>query len=187
MKSSWEILIWLLLMVLCVPCWAASGHYALRAELVATALSGMGREIAPEQVMLMSDVVATSATPKLRVRSAEKWGDHRLMVRMECENPQECVPFMVGLQLGKSSDAQNTASNLQSVTGTTTRPSLKSYVVRAGMQTTLMLDGERVHIRIPVVCLENGVPGQKVRARSSDRKQVYTAEVVDATLLKGRL
>ena len=186
MKRFWEISKWLLLAALGVPGWAASGHYAIRAESVASAMNGMGMQIVPEQVMLMSDVVATSLSPKLRVRSVDKWGDHRLMVRLECVNPQECVPFMVGLQLGKGGDAENAASSLQSATGTT-RPSLKSYVVRAGAQTTLMLDGERVHIRIPVVCMENGIPGQKVRVRSSDRKQVYTAEVVDATLLKGRL
>ncbi len=187
MKRIWQIPFWLLIAAASVPAWAAPAHYAIRTEGVAVAMTGMGMQIAPEQVMLLSDVVATSASPKLRVRSVEKWGDHRLMVRLECEAAQECVPFMVGLQLGQSGDAQNSTSTPQLAAGSMARPSLKSYVVRAGAQTTLMLDGDRVHIRMPVVCLENGVPGQKVRVRSSDSKQVYTAEVVDDTLLKGRL
>jgi flagella basal body P-ring formation protein FlgA len=59
--------------------------------------------------------------------------------------------------------------------------------VRKGSTATLLLDSDRVHIRFPVVCLENGVPGQKIRVTGVDRRQVYMAEVIDGTLLKGRL
>jgi hypothetical protein len=50
-----------------------------------------------------------------------------------------------------------------------------------------MLDSDRVHIRLSVICLESGVPGQTIRVTGKDRKLVYRAEVIDGSLLKGRL
>lgn len=116
----------------------------------------------------------------------QTWGDHRMMVRLECESPEECVPFFVGLAVnGQEWELFNTAAaELPPLAG---RSPFKSYVVHAGARATLLLDGEHVHIRIPVICLENGAAGQKVRVTGRDRKQVYTAEVIDGALLKGRL
>ena len=59
--------------------------------------------------------------------------------------------------------------------------------MRAGTQAVLLLEGDRVHIRITVVCIDNGTSGEKIRVRSIDNRQLYVAEVVDATLLKGSL
>jgi flagella basal body P-ring formation protein FlgA len=50
-----------------------------------------------------------------------------------------------------------------------------------------MLDSERVHIRLSVICLQNGAPGQMIRVTGKDRKLVFTAQVIDGGLLKGRL
>jgi flagella basal body P-ring formation protein FlgA len=50
-----------------------------------------------------------------------------------------------------------------------------------------MLDSERVHIRLSVICLENGAPGQMIRVTGKDHRLVFTAQVIDGSLLKGRL
>jgi flagella basal body P-ring formation protein FlgA len=44
-----------------------------------------------------------------------------------------------------------------------------------------------VHIRIAVVCLENGAPGQTIRVSSKDRRQTYTAKVIDEAVLRASL
>ena len=59
--------------------------------------------------------------------------------------------------------------------------------VHAGSHATLLIDGQRLHIKLPVICLENGVAGHSIRVTALDHKQTYVAEVVDATLLKGTL
>jgi len=48
----------------------------------------------------------------------------------------------------------------------------------------LEMDDNRSHIQVSVISLENGNAGDKIRVSSPDRKQVYTAEVIDANLLK---
>jgi len=59
--------------------------------------------------------------------------------------------------------------------------------VRSGSPATLMLDSDRVHIRLSVICLENGAPGQRIRVTGKDHRLVFTAQVIDGSLLKGRL
>jgi flagella basal body P-ring formation protein FlgA len=50
-----------------------------------------------------------------------------------------------------------------------------------------LLDGGHVHIRLSVVCLENGDPGQRIRVESKDPHQTFIAEVVDGGVLRGSL
>ena len=59
--------------------------------------------------------------------------------------------------------------------------------IHAGAHATLVLDGERLHIKVPVICLEAGAAGRRIRVTAVDHKQTYFAEVVDGTLLKGTL
>ena len=185
MRCRPSMLPWFMLAALALPASAVPACYPIDKGTVAEAMQVAGVQIKPDQVLLLSDVLASTSTPKLRVRSMQKWGDHRMMVRLECGNPAECHPFLVGLDLSENEEAAQTA--LAEHAWQSARPPLKSYVARAGSSATLLLDGDHVHIRLPVICLENGVPGQKIRVAGRDRKQVYTAEVVDSMLLKGRL
>ncbi len=59
--------------------------------------------------------------------------------------------------------------------------------LHAGSHATLLIDGQRVHIKVPVICLENGGPGRTIRVTALDHKQTYRAEIVDGTLLKTTL
>jgi hypothetical protein len=59
--------------------------------------------------------------------------------------------------------------------------------VHPGSHATLLIDGQRLHIKLPVVCLEKGSPGHTIRVTSLDHKQTYLAEVIDSTLLKATL
>jgi hypothetical protein len=180
------ILSWMILGAATASAQAAPGHYAISTDQIAATLSRYGIAIAPEQVRLLTEVVATTSAPRLTVRSIQPWGDHHMMARLECEDREQCLPFFVGLQ-GSDADpvAGSSQRGLSSISDKTL--SSKNYAVRSGAPAILQLDSERVHIRISVICLENGAPGQTIRVTGKDHRLVYRAQVIDGGLLEGRL
>lgn len=166
---------------------AATEHYVISAALIAATVSKSGVEITSDQVTLLSQVVATTSAPLLRIHSVEKLGSDRLLARLECEKSEECVPFFVSLQVGQGSEAQAAAAAklLPAVLPQRIRPN--SAALRGGSHATLLLDGTHIHISIPVICLQSGSPGQTIRVTDTNRRVVYTAEVVDGFVVKGRL
>jgi flagella basal body P-ring formation protein FlgA len=56
--------------------------------------------------------------------------------------------------------------------------------MRVGTHAMLEMDDQRSHVKVSVISLENGNAGDRIRVSSPDRKQVYTAEVIGANLLK---
>jgi hypothetical protein len=168
-----------------LPALAASGHYAISPERVAGAMAAMGMQVSTAQLTMLSSPVATTAEPELRVQSMQRWpGDH-VVVRLECENQQECLPFFVSVRLGSDSASQIAAANA-AVTPRNIRTA-PAMVVRAGSPATLFLEGDHVHIRVAVVCLQSGAVGQTIRAEGPDHQQTYTAQVAGNGVLKGRL
>jgi hypothetical protein len=171
-----------------MPAAAAPGSAAVTPEQVAAAISGTGVSVLPEQVTLLTDVVTKSDSPTLNVHSIEPWGDHRMKVRMECASQDECLPFYVSVHFDQKKGTM-AAAKLPDQPTVNARPTRdpKSFVLRAGSQATLLLDGGHVHIRLSVVCLENGSTGQKIRVESKDPRQTFVAEVVDGGVLRGSL
>lgn len=166
---------------------AVPAHFAISPEQVAVALGSAGIQVDPTQVALLSAPVATSATPSLKVRTVAPSGDHTALARIECVNAQECLPFFVRIQTGSSGDALAAPLHAEQHRVSPYQPSARSVVVRAGSQAVLLLESERVHIRIPVICVENGATGERIRVKGTLNRLTYTAEVVDANLLKGSL
>jgi hypothetical protein len=150
---------------------------------IASAISAAGMPVSTEQVSLLTDVTATKASPVLTVESMQPWGDHRMKVRMSCAESEQCLPFFVSVHTGNPSqpaDGSSIGNQRASVDS-------RAFVVRAGAPATLLLDGAHVHIRIAVVCLENGAPGQTIRVASRDHRQTYIAKVVDQAVLRASL
>lgn len=164
---------------------AAPGRYPISAEQVAATMGRMGMQIAPEQVTLLTQVVATTSAPRLRVNSVEPWSDGRLRARLECESPEQCLPFFVGLRVNGDQSQAASAQSAPAVFSISRLP--KAITIRNGDEAILRLDSERVHIRLTVICLENGAQGQTIRVTSKDRKMTYRAQVVDGATLQGRL
>jgi hypothetical protein len=169
---------------------ATPGHYPVSTGDVAATISASGMTVSPEQITFLTDVVATSPSPALKVRSVERIGSERLSARMECIESDQCLPFFVAIQTVQENEQQIAAISARyTLTGAAPRP---VPVVRAGTTVNLFLDGAHIHIRIPVKCLESGAPGQAIRVQSirvddeSDRL-VYTAQVVDGSTVRGRL
>jgi hypothetical protein len=165
---------------------AAPVRYAISTEQIAATVNRMGMQITPAQITLLSEVVATTTAPQLAVRSIEPWGNQRMMARVECASRDQCLPFFVGIQTGDG-NAQTIASTLPRAKTALALAGSKTYAVRSGSPVILELDGDRVHIRISVVCLENGTAGQTIRVSGKDHRLVYVAQVVDSNLVKGRL
>jgi hypothetical protein len=189
MKKHWLILALIFSAVVASAATPTPGHAAITTAQIATAVFAAGMQISPEQITLLTDVVATTTSPALMVESIEPWGDHRMKVRLNCAASEQCLPFFVAIRVGQDSSSQppmtvsdhSLPGNLRAATDP------RSFVIRSGAQAILMLDGVHVHIRIAVVCLENGAPGQTIRVASRDHKQTYMARVVDGAVLRASL
>jgi Chaperone for flagella basal body P-ring formation len=171
-----------------LPASAAPGHESITTQQVATAINGMGMKVAPEQVTLLADVVASTSTPNLKVESMEHWGADRMRVRLNCANHEDCLPFYVSIKI-QSGMGQSAAEVALPLRAPAALPGVDVHppVVRAGSPATLVLEGDHVHIKVAVVCLENGVAGQKIRVMTADHTKTFTALVVDNTVLRGSL
>jgi len=164
---------------------ATPGRYPISTGNVAATISASGIAVSPEQITFLTDVVATRPAPALKLRSVEKIGSERLSARMECIESDECLPFFVAIQTGRESEQQIAAIGAgYSLTGPAPRA---AAVVKAGTMVNLFLDGEHIHIRIPVTCLGSGAPGQTIRVQDKSDRLIYTAQVVDGSAVRGRL
>jgi hypothetical protein len=163
---------------------AASGRYDITTERIATAVTNSGVQVAPDQVTLFTNVVASVANPELKVQSIDRTGDGHAIARVACTDSAQCLPFMVTLRVSNGANLE-IASNRPVSYGSTYKPA--QFAVRQGSTTALFLDGAHVHISLSAICLENGVPGQTIRATSLDRHQTFTAQVTSDGTLRGRL
>jgi hypothetical protein len=182
-----RLILWAILVAsAATPVASASEHYAISAVAVAATISRSGVTVSPDQIVLPADVVANTAAPILKVRSLEKLENNRLLARLECINSDECLPFIVDIHVPMGSDAQITAgTEAQSLR--TTQPRNAAFAVRSGSPVTLMLEGEHVHIRLQAICLQGGAPGQMIRVTDTNHRLIYQAQVVDASVVKGKL
>jgi hypothetical protein len=168
---------------------AAAGHSEISTDQVAGAISRAGMSVLSEQVTLLSDVVAHTASPNLIVESIEPWGEGRMKARLGCANSEECLPFYVSIRCNQAGGERPGGALLDQSYAPVSRPAPnpRSYVVRSGSRATLLLDRNHVHIRLSVICLENGAAGQRIRVESKDPKQTYVAEVVEGGVVRGSL
>ena len=93
-----------------LPGMAAPSRNMVTAEQIADTLNDAGMKVSAQQVTLLADVVASTSKPRLRVASMERWGDHRVKVRLDCASNAECIPFLVAVNLN-SGDAIPAALN----------------------------------------------------------------------------
>lgn len=166
-----------------LPAAMASAQHAITPQQIAAALDSAGMSTTPEQVVLLTDVVATTASPALKFESAELWSDRRIKVRLSCVKSDECLPFFVAVQ---GSQAQPVAADSSSA-ATAAKSAANSPAIRAGGHATLLLEGDHIHIKLSVVCLESGAIGQTIRVASLDRKLTYLAQVDGDRTLRGKL
>ena len=164
-------------------------RFALTADQVAQSVSKRGIEVSGDQVFLLTNVVAKVPDPVLDVLSVEpigdKWfGGHsgtHSWVKLGCHLPGECLPFYAVVSWPQTPAGRATH---QSIASPAALKPKKVITMRAGTHATMLMDDDRSHIQIAVISLENGIAGHSIRVTSPDHKQVYVAEVVNASLLR---
>jgi hypothetical protein len=172
---------------LTIPAPAMAAQNAITAGEVAAAMNSVGMNTTADKVILMSDAVATTSAPALKVESMEVWGDHQLKVRLSCVKSDQCLPFFVTVRGSQAQAVSPLIADHSSAAIIRAKSDSTSFVLRAGARATLLLEGGHVHIQIAVICLENGSFGQTIRVTSLDHKQTYIAEVGGNNVLRGRL
>jgi hypothetical protein len=172
-----------------LPASAATGRFSISTNEIAAAVFKLGISVEPAEVTILSDVMSTRPTPPLDVRRVEHFGANEFMVRMECASSEDCLPFFARIHVEQNNVAQMSklASGFSPLNGSAASPQSGHTVIRSGSSAILSLDGEHVHIRIPVICLENGAAGQTVRATDKDHHRIFLAQVVEDGLLQGSI
>ena len=163
--------------------------FALTADQVAQSVSKGGIEVAGDQVFLLANVVAKVPYPALDVLSVEPLGDKwfggrsgtHSWVKLGCHLRGECLPFYAVVSWSREPAGRATNKSIASPAALTPK---KVITMRAGTHATMLMDDDRSHIQIAVISLENGIAGHSIRVTSPDHKQVYVAEVVNASLLR---
>lgn len=165
--------------------------FGLSAQQVARTLSDRGMQIAEDRVSLLAKVVATEPHPVLDVLSFEPLGvrwtsghaESHSLIKLGCHVPGTCLPFYALVEWPEGTTAPAGAGAPFASANNRLRAKA-AITMRVGTHATLEMDDNRSHIQVTVISLENGNAGDKIRVSSPDRKQVYTAEVIDANLLK---
>jgi hypothetical protein len=164
-------------------------RFALTADQVAQFVSKGGIEVAGDQVFLLANVVAKVPNPVLDVLSVEPLGDKwfggrsgtHSWVKLGCHLPGECLPFYAVVSWPQEPAGRATHKSIAPPAALKPK---KVITMRAGTHATMLMDDDRSHIQIAVISLENGIAGHSIRVTSPDHKQVYVAEVVNASLLR---
>jgi hypothetical protein len=169
-----------------LPALAGPARYVITAEQAAAAVTAAGVQVAPDRILLLTEVVANVAAPALKVTSIDRMSPERAIARIECADAQQCLPFMVSIHLTESNGADSLAAASRLLQASV-RGKPAPLAVRAGSAAILLLNGAHVHISLGVICLENGSVGQTIRATDRDRHQIYIARVTQDGVLEGRL
>jgi hypothetical protein len=134
------------------------------------ALSTAGLHVTAGQVESLSLMTSSEANPKLTATKVESLDASTTKVRLQCERTDVCLPFYVLVHWpeGTKQDVKGAA-----------RPSvlLEPLMVHNGKDATLVFEGQHMRMIMPVLCLQNGVRGQRIRVISKDRKKVFVARV----------
>lgn len=186
MKRLKSLLVWFLCLPAATPALAASGRYTIEPEKVAGAMAGIGMQVSTAQLTMLSAAVASTSEPQLQVESIQRWPGDKVVVRVECATREQCLPFFVGVRLGSAAPSQIAAANPAIGSEPSVRPRA-TMAVQAGTLATLYIEGDHIHIRVAVTCMQSGAVGQTVRAEGPDHQQTYTAQVAGPGVLKGRL
>jgi hypothetical protein len=106
-------------------------------------------------------------------------GRNWLEARLRCKSANECLPFYA---IVSDTSVRLTRTAAMRKAG----PSL-SPVVRRGDRAILRLEGANLLATLSVICLETGGEGDRVRVREVGGRRVYSAQVVAAGLVQGKL
>lgn len=182
---------WLLLIAV-APASAAQppARFAISLQRVTEALTTAGVSATSGQVRFLSPVSSSSENADLEVLNVSTWTGGTAKVELRCRDHHACLPFYVLLSqpaTGRVGGATSILTAANSRLGTTIPVPAAQLVIRNGDSATLLFEDTALRITLPVICLESGSRGQKIRVVSTDHKRFFKAEVVQAGLLRATL
>jgi hypothetical protein len=159
------------------------------------------------QLSLSVPITTIAANPLLEIRDIAPVNAHEFRLRIACRDSSECLPFFATATYPEASgmSAPHAKADqppipvraLPAARAITEAPASSTAIkaansgepplLRSGSPATLDFDGERVHVRVEVICLESGATGDKIHVTTRDHKQIYVAEIVAPRALKGTL
>jgi hypothetical protein len=151
------------------------------AQHVVDALGLSGIAVGSEQIEFLSGI--NGPRESMRVVSVSDGTAGTVKVKLRCRDNHECLPFYV---LVHGLDEENVGSKKPLSSPAAKATSVPS-MIRGGDHATLILESSDSRMSFPVICLQSGARGQRVRVVSTDRKQLFDAEVVAPGILKGSL
>ncbi len=144
-----------------------------------------GIAIRPRQVVMLSDIpVRTEHTP-LQAMRIEPQANESSRVLMRCVDRGSCIPFYVLVSgLNRNEQIAGPGMNVPKVR---LEKAVGPLVEKRGSRAMLEIVAPEMIIRIPVICLQSGRQGERIKASSPDQKSTYMGEIISPGLLRGAL
>lgn len=158
---------------------------AISVQQVVAALAVTHVPLQPSQVQFLAEASSKGPNAALTVESVKPWNDGSTLVRMRCRKPGECLPFFVVVKGTQPQELECAVAGPRRTIAKPRQP--REVLVRAGQKATMILESRKFRVATPIICLENGSEGQRIRVSSLDRKRISTAEVLESGLLRGSL
>lgn len=169
---------------------SSRSRFPIRESAIKTAMQQKQIPVGGVEIKIAAPITSSALEPQLSIRSITPGDKHNAQMLIECKNAAECLPFYASASWPANVDLASLRESLtheaSAQKSTASRlASADPASLRAGSPATLLLDGERVHVMLRVVCLEGGDAGAKVRVTTPDRRQQYVADVIAPGILKG--
>jgi hypothetical protein len=163
-----------------------AGQTPVSVQDVQQALADHGVMLTASQIGPLPQVERKSSDLHLLASQAQRIGPKKMRVTFKCRNSGECLPFYAQVFWPSTEEMESAFKALKATTTKVEELKVRP-VMTIGCDATLLINGAHSEMSIPVIALQNGVSGEKIRVTSHDHKQIYLAEVVDARILKMRL
>jgi hypothetical protein len=154
-----------------------NGRTLISRERIVGALHSSGIPVAAEQMEQLSQMTAAEPNPLLRVLSVDMMDGESDKVLLRCEHPNTCLPFYVLVHWGPSGERFGSRPGQSDENSAPYGSRSQNLLVRSGKIVKLVLDGNYIHMTLPVLCLQSGGRGQRVRVISKETKKRYVARV----------
>ncbi|HEX5284314.1 MAG TPA: flagella basal body P-ring formation protein FlgA [Bryocella sp.] len=175
-------------------------HYPITEATVANLLRAKGTNVTSSQVHLPMQLTATTAEPRLEIVATHRVAEHELDLEVRCQAAGECLPFDALVDLknantigeaaygGASSDISARHFSAHDVAEL---PSLQGESIaspdylRVGARAVLVIVDGGMRIHLPVVAMDSGSKGTRIRVCTLDRKKIFDVVVVDGGTVQG--
>jgi hypothetical protein len=156
---------------------------------VVAAMREKGITIGSAQVKMLSTIPTRTEHPSLEAVRIEKLSQMDSRVLLRCADAKECIPFYAvvnGLDANQQSSGAS-AAKISFSRKPGTKVALEIPLVKKGSMATLEIVAPEMLITVPVLCLESGRQGERIKVVLTDHTRTYLAEVVRAGLLRSQL